>query len=354
MKILELYLWKVLIISIVLTWVSLVGLDSFFNYLRELKDTNADDQYGTLQALIYMAYRLPQSFYEFFPTATLIGAVMGLGQLAASSELVAMRAAGVSIRSIIFGTLKLGLLMAMLIFALGEWVTPLAEIQGKNFKLEKQEKNYAFSKAGSWFKEDDKKIHIDKTWNQDKFLGVSLYEYNQDRLKSITRAETAERKGDYWLLQDVMVRTFKPSAGIEVQHYDQLKVDRLVPSDILMLAATEAKHLSTQELSTFIKHQDQNDLSTTRLKQAYWKRFSIPLSILVMLIIAIPFTFGSQRSAGAGQRLFFGILIGITFFLFNRAASSIGVVYGFSPILSSFMPLIFFLGIGLFFLRRIR
>jgi len=349
MKILERYLWKTLILSIVLTWVSLVGLDSFFNYLRELKQTSNDNQYGTLQALLYMVYGLPRSFYEFFPTATLIGAVMGLGQLAASSELVAMRAAGISIKNIIFSTLKLGLVMALLIFALGEWVMPKAEIYAKGFKTEKQEKGPAITEQGAWFKEGDKIIHIDKAWNQDKFEGISIYQRNG----SMMHAETAQRQGERWLLNKVVIREFKEATFI-VKRYENLKVDRLVPADILDIASTDAKHLSTQELATFIEHQDENDLNTTRLEQAYWQRFSIPLSILVMLIIAIPFTFGSQRSAGAGQRLFFGILIGISFFLLNRAASNMGVVYGLSPILSAFMPLMFFLGIGLIFLRRIR
>ena len=349
MKILEQYLWKVLVMSILLTWVSLVGLDSFFNYLRELKQTQNQTQYGTLQALVYIGYMLPRSFYEFFPTATLIGAVMGLGQLAASSELVAMRAAGISIKNIIFSTLRLGLVMALLIFALGEWVLPQAEMTGTSFKMEKQEKGPALTKLGAWFKEGEQIIHIDKVWNQDKFLGIAIFESNQ----SMTHAESATRQGQRWLLHNVVVRELN-HPEIRLKRYKNLQVDRLVPPDILDITAVDSKHLSIQELSTFIEHQDKNSLNTTRLEQAYWQRFSIPLSILVMLIIAIPFTFGSQRSAGAGQRLFFGILIGISFFLLNRAASNMGVVYGFSPIFSAFMPLIFFLGIGLIFLRRIR
>ena len=202
MKILEQYLWKVLLMSILLTWVSLVGLDSFFNYLRELKQTQDDTQYGSLQALVYIGYMLPRSFYEFFPTATLIGAVMGLGQLAASSELVAMRAAGISIKNIIFSTLKLGLLMALLIFALGEWVLPKAEITGMSFKLEKQEKGPALTELGAWFKEGDQIIHIDKAWNKDKFLGISIFKTNQ----SMIHAESATRQEQGWLLHNAVVR----------------------------------------------------------------------------------------------------------------------------------------------------
>ena len=357
MKILESYLWKTLSISILLTWVSLVGLDTFFYYLRELNDTSPNTRYGSLQALLYIGYMLPRSLYDFFPTATLIGALMGLGQLAATSELIAMRAAGISIKNIMFSTLKLGVIMAIFIFAFGEWVAPKAEIMGKSFKIEKQQKGMAYTEAGAWNKEGNRHIHINKVWTKDKFSGVSTYQITSkngafEKLE-IIEAETAERQGDSWLLHNVTIRSPQDD-GIIVKHQDSLVINTLVSAKMLNATSVESKHLSAKELSTFIEHQDKNDLNTTRLEQAFWQRFSTPLATLVMLIIAMPFAFGSQRSAGAGQRLFLGILVGISFFLINQAMNNIGIVYGFSPILSAFMPLLMFLSFGLIMLKRIR
>ena len=357
MKLLEGYLWKTLVISILLTWVSLVGLNTFFNYLRELNDTSSNTRYGSLQALTYIAYMLPRGLYEFFPTATLIGALMGLGQLASSSELIAMRAAGFSIKNIMFSTLKLGLLMAVLIFLFGEWVVPKAELQGKSFKVEKQQKGMAYTEAGAWNKENNQHIHIDKVWAKDKFSGISIYQVDTDdegveRL-TIIEAETAEKQGDSWLLHNVTIRT--PSdEGISIERKKVYMVKALASPKMLSATSVESEHLSAKELSNYIKHQDENALNTTRLKQAFWQRFSTPLATLVMLIIAMPFAFGSQRSAGAGQLLFLGILVGISFFLINQAMSNMGIVYGFSPILSAFAPLLLFLSLGLILLRRIK
>ena len=73
-----------------------------------------------------------------------------------------------------------------------------------------------------------------------------------------------------------------------------------------------------------------------------------------MLIIAAPFVFGFQRNAGAGQRIFIGILIGIVFFLFNRILGNMGIVYGIPPLLAATLPLLLFLAGGLWMLRRVR
>ena len=73
-----------------------------------------------------------------------------------------------------------------------------------------------------------------------------------------------------------------------------------------------------------------------------------------MLIIAAPFVFNFQRNAGAGQRIFIGILIGISFFLINRLLGSMGLVYGLPPLLSATLPLLLFLLGGVWMLRKVR
>lgn len=355
MKILDIYLWKTLIVSILITWVALVSLDAFFSYLAELSETDPDSSYGSLQALSYIAYMIPRSLYEFFPTATLIGALMGLGQLSASSEFIAMHAAGISIKRIMLSVLKLGLVLAIAIFAFGEWLAPISELKAKSFKIAKQEKSVAYTQAGIWAKEKDNIVHIDNPWSKDKFSGISIYQIdaNKGKVTQITKAKDAIKVEEKWQLSDV---TVKPIHGgnIEIIHHKTLLIDSLVSEKFIDIASVEPEHLSARELTEFIDHQNENDLNTIRLEQAYWQHFSLPLSTLVMLIIAMPFAFGSQRSAGAGQRIFVGILIGIVFILINRAMSSMGIVYGFSPILSTFTPLLMFLGIGLVMLKRIR
>jgi lipopolysaccharide export system permease protein len=79
-----------------------------------------------------------------------------------------------------------------------------------------------------------------------------------------------------------------------------------------------------------------------------------PLGTLVMLLLSVPFVFGSRRSVGIGQRMFAGILHGTLFFLLNRLLAYVAVVYHVNPLLAAALPAVAFLVAGGVFLRRVR
>jgi len=196
MKILDRYLWKATLSGLIMAWIALVMLDSFFSFSDELKKTN--EMYSTLQASIYLIFTLPSKFYNFFPMSILIGALLGLGNLSANSEFVAMRAAGYSIRQIIFSVLKLGLLLALLVFLMGEWLVPAADLQARNFKAHLQNKNITLiGGAGLWVKEKESIIHIGKVLASDQLSDISIYKFKGDfsKLHSLKTIATAKYMG---------------------------------------------------------------------------------------------------------------------------------------------------------------
>jgi lipopolysaccharide export system permease protein len=359
MKILDWYLWKSTLQGLLVAWLALVMLDVFFAFISELKST--DDQYTSYKALIYLTYTLPARFYEFFPTATLIGSLLGLGNLAANSEFIAMRAAGYSIKNIIFSVLKLGILLTILAFVVGEWVVPASDLQARNYLAMLKNKNvYLVSEAGLWVKQKDSMIHIGKVWSQDKLSDVTIYRMKADRsgLDSMLKAESvvassvvASEKG--WQLNQVRKATFQEKQ-VAIETVQQINNADLLDPQILKIAAMKPEQLSGSALRKIIKHQQENALKSDKFELAYWKRFSVPLSTLVMLILAMPFLFGSQRSGGIGQRVFIGIVVGIAFFLLNRVLNELGIVYGITPFISAFLPLSIFLLMSLLVLQRIR
>jgi lipopolysaccharide export system permease protein len=354
MKILDWYLWKSTLQGLLVAWLALVMLDVFFAFINELKST--DDQYTSFKALIYLTYTLPARFYEFFPTATLVGSLLGLGNLAANSEFIAMRAAGFSIRDIIFSVLKLGVLLTILAFLVGEWVVPASDLQARNYLATLKNKNiYLVSEAGLWIKQKDSMIHIGKVWSQDKLSDVTIYRMKADRsgLDKIIKAESVTAVKNGWQLENVKETTLEEKR-VNTETIRQINNADLLDAEILKIAAMKPEQLSGSALRKVIKHQKENSLKSDKFELAYWKRFSVPISTLVMLILAMPFLFGSQRGGGTGQRVFIGIIVGISFFLLNRVLNELGIVYGITPIISAFLPLFIFLLISLLVLRRIR
>ena len=354
MSILDRYLWKATLSGFIMAWFALVTLIFFFSFIAETGKTNA--LYTTSQAFVYLIYTIPGLLYEHFPTSILIGALLGLGNLAANSEFTAMRAAGISIRQIIFSIVKLGLVLAFLIFIAGEWLVPATDLHARNFKAHLKNKNITLvGGAGLWIKEKNTIFHIGKVIKKEQLSDISIYSFEQNYsgLKSIKTVNSANFINNSWQLKDINTSIFKETS-IEKKHQDKELNTHFIDPQILDVATVDAEQLSTNALKKIIKHQKDNQLKTDKYELIYWKRYSVPLSALVMLIIAMPFLFGSNRGGGAGTRVFLGIIVGIAFFLANRAINELGIVYGFSPMLSAFAPSLLFLSVGLLALNRIR
>ena len=340
MNIIDRYLWKNALGGILMAWLALVLLDSFFALVNELEDTSSDNAYGTLQAVLYIVYTLPERFYEFFPTSILVGTLLGLGRLSANSEFTAMRAAGISIQQIAIATLQLGLFLAFITFALGEWIVPATDRYAVNFKAVQKNNNVTVTAdRGLWIKEKEEIIQIGKVLSNHHLADITMYRVSQDYtlLKSLTTIATAKYINNQWELQQVIIRSF----GNQVVKKEMIKkkyMPMLINPDILKVTVASPEQLSSIQLTKLIKHQEGNGLNTDKFKLAFWKHFSTPLSALVMLLLAIPFLFSSQRSGGVGQRLFIGIAVGIVFFLTNNVLNEVGIVYNFSPLMSAFSP----------------
>lgn len=353
-KILDRYIWSATLQGLFIAWIALVILDAFFAFIAESGKTNA--LYSTSQALIYLIYTLPGRFYEFFPTAMLIGTLLGLGNLAANSEFTAMRAAGISIKQIVFSVLKLGLLLAVAIFLMGEYLVPVTDLHARNFKAHLKNKNIVLvGGAGLWVKEKNTILHIGKIITRERLSDISIYTFKDDHtgLKSLITSTDAIAAKNGWNLKNVETMTFE-ARKVRKQRNKEIYKSDFLNSQILDVATIKPDQLSSNALSKIIDHQKNNNLKSNKYELIYWKRYSVPLSALVMLILAMPFLFGSSRSGGAGQRVFIGIVVGIVFYLANRSVNELGIVYGFSAVVSAFLPSLIFLGVGMFALSRIR
>jgi len=352
LKIIDRYIWTSTLQGLLMAWMALVILDVFFAFINEVGKTN--ELYSTAQAIVYLVYTLPGRFYEFFPTSILIGTLLGLGNLAANSEFTAMRAAGLSIRGIIFSVLKLGLLLAIGIFIVGEWLVPAADLQARNFKAHLKNKNIVLvGGAGLWIKEKQRIIHIGSVISRKQVSDISIYTFNHDHtgLKSLTTSTDATANDEGWNLNNIEKTLFAEKRIHKTKEESVFKKDFL-GADILDVATVSPNQLSSSALNKIIKHQKENNLKTGKYELIYWKRYSVPLSALVMLILAMPFLFGSARGGGAGQRVFIGIVVGILFFLTSRLINELGGVYGFSPFVSAFLPSLLFFGAGMFALTK--
>ena len=144
--------------AVALTWTVIVSLDAFRTFIIELNSVG-QGHYTLSKAAAYVLLTVPRRFYEMFGYAALIGALLGLGGLANSGELTALRAAGLS-KLRICASVVLGLgLLTLAVALLGETLGPYGEHKAQALQIAAQAKDVALARGGAlWARDGDSVI----------------------------------------------------------------------------------------------------------------------------------------------------------------------------------------------------
>jgi lipopolysaccharide export system permease protein len=331
----------------------LVALDAVFAMIGELGDVGRGS-YGLWEALAYVLLTLPRRIYEMVPTAALLGSLLWLGNLAANSELTAMRAASVTLRRLVFWVMQGGLIVVLGMVALGEFVAPGAEARGQNLKTFAFDERLTVSRIGLWARDGNRIIHADAVLPGKRLGDVRVIEMGPDgQVTSIAKARLASLRDGEWVLSEVLSSQLSES-GVRAESLAEKRVDRLLAPEYLGVLVVEPRQMAALDLFSYITYLRENRLDSTPYEVAFWQRLTMPASTWVMLLLAIPFLFGRQREGGAGRRLFVGVLLGVSFVLVMRVMTHMGMVYELPPWLAASAPLWLFLAIALIALSRTR
>ncbi len=353
MKIIDRYLARAVIGGSVVTLAVLLPLIAFFMLADEM-DAVKDEGYQLGDAMLYVALALPRFAYQLFPIATLIGALVGLGSLASSSQLVAMRAAGVSIARIVGASMLGGLLLAVVAVAVGEGLAPISDQEGLRMKSEALSGQVTLATPyGFWARDGRTFVNIRQILPGADLRDISIYEIDEDRHLTIaTSAARARFVSSGWVLEDVARSRISPE-GVEVEHLPrEAWVSRISPS-LLEVVAVQPQMLPIWGLHRYIRYMQANDQDAGSYEVAFWGKVVQPFLILAMIFVSIPLLLGSSRTSGTGVRIFIGILAGIAFYLISRTFSYLSLLYGLSPVVAAFTPPLLFLAAALLVLRRV-
>jgi len=353
LRILDRYLAGAVIRGSLVTLAVLLPLIAFFMLADEM-DLVKGQGYSLSDALAFVSLSLPRYAYQLFPIATLIGALVGLGSLASGSELVAMRAAGVSIGRIVGAALLGGLLLAVLAVAVGEGVAPIAEQEGQRLRAQALSGEVTLATPhGFWARDGANFVNIREILPGADLRDISIYELDAQRhLTQATHAERASYVDGAWVLRNVARSRISPE-GVAVDRLEREDwTSRLSPS-LLEVVVVKPQMLPIWGLYQYIQYMHDNGQDAGAYEVAFWAKVVQPLLILAMIFVAIPILLGSSRTSGTGVRIFLGILVGIVFYLISRTFSYLSLLFGLSPVISAFAPPLFFLIAALWVLRRV-
>lgn len=339
-KLIDRYIFVHVVTGTLLVLFVLVSLNAFLELLDQLEDVGKHN-FGSLQAITYVFYTLPGRVYESLPTATLVGTLVGLGTLASSSQITAMRAAGMSVMDFIFSTFKSGMVLALIAFVIGEWVSPRSWQVAEEMRAAALSEQLSVNRRGGlWLRDQDRFVHAKSVMDDYHLKGITIYTFKERVLTGIIAATAAEKTDQGWVLIDAN-ETLIESDNVVTKTRGRINRGELVPEGMLDVLRVGPEEMSGRDLYQYIKYMNANDLDASNYQLAFLNRFIHPFNILVMMFIAVPFLFSHQRGGGAGQRLFVGVVLGISFFLLNLLFNQLGVVYGVPVLLSALcVPLV--------------
>lgn len=346
MRILNRYLAREVFLGTALVLAGLVLLFGVFDLIHELNDLGKG-RYHLTQMFVFVLLAAPGHAYELFPIAVLMGTIFGLGQLAANSEITVMLTAGMSRGRLALATLRAGLWLVVLAFALGEGLMPFTEQFAQKWRLAAMD-NFVTSqfRSGFWVKDHGNFVNVRELLPDNSLKDVRIYEFGNDRrLTSISYAQKAVYDRDnHWNLLDVEHTHLGDKVAIDHQS-KELWDSTLTPS-MLSTLVMEPEQMSAWNLFSYIHHLRDNSQKTVRFEIAQWSKLLYPFSLLVMIMLALPFAMRKPRAGGVGMRVMAGIGLGLTFYLVNRLFAYLGQLNDWNPIVSTLFPALLFLGIS--------
>ncbi|MDN5566770.1 MAG: LPS export ABC transporter permease LptG [Psychrobacter sp.] len=394
LKVLSRYVKKNALLAIIAAILGLWALQIVFSYLAELDSLT--DSYTMSEALKYILYRSPYFLEEFIPTGALLGAVIGLGLLANKSELVVMRAAGISVYRIVGWVLQPALVFVLLALAINQFVLPASNQLAHEINSDERDvsittvrgywtvqpsftttnvgddaNNNAGNDSGSAQSNGSDILYISYADVQGNIGEVKRWHLDNDgNLETAIRAEGGKYTGR------VAIDADEKSSAQSAQYRYEWQLDNMTtlsinqgfeasqaksPSDTLSLPfAPESVYLLTREAEDlsltqlydhrqFMRGQGQRSLTH---ELAFWQKLLSPLSILSLVIVACSFVFGSLRTHSLGLRIVVALLFGLLFSYLQDLVGFVSLATGFSPMLMVILPIIASTLLGFYLLKR--
>lgn len=363
----ERYLAKQIYVAFGFILFALVALFLFFDILSELGSVQGG--YTLPLALLHVLLKAPSRVSEIIPIAGLIGSIYVFAMLASQSEFTILRIAGLDVKRGLLTLTKISLPLVVFTLITSEWVGPYAEAKSEQIRMKALGSSYSSQfRTGVWVKdrlrdEDGsgpvrlgvRYVNVGKVDKDNVISNIRMYEFNDTyQLLSIRSATSGQfDETGIWVLNDVIETRFKQTKqtdplnavfSAQSSRYPMLTLKSEVTPQILSVLLMSPEKMSIVSLGRFISHLRDNKQDAQRHAIAFWKKVVYPFTIFVMLALALPFAYLKVRAGSVGIKVFGGIMLGMSFQLFNSLFSNVGLLGSWPALVTALTPpLLYFL-----------
>ncbi|MDF0489836.1 LPS export ABC transporter permease LptG [Sphingomonas sp. H39-1-10] len=303
---------------------------------------------GDAQIWHYVGLRVPQIISTFLPYSVLLGAIITLTTLNQNSEVIALKASGLSAHQILAPLIVASFGVALLSFSFNDRIVARATATLDQW----QKVNYGplpidrGDRSDVWVRDGDDLIQVDQIKGRGDAAilgGVTLFDREGGSLSTITKAPHGKREGDGWRIWPA---TRFDLAADKVTQAGSIVIGRGVRPDQFSLSSVDADGLSFSDLRSAIADLAAAGRPTASLEGTLWHKLSGPLSAMLMPLLGAVAAFGIARSGKLFIRAVIGMGLGFLYFVADNFALAMGNLGAYPPFLAAWGAFLLFLMIG--------
>lgn len=303
---------------------------------------------GDAEIWRYLTLRVPEIIARFLPFSVLLGTIITLSTMNQNSEIVALKASGLSAHQVLAPLVIASLGVAAVSFAFNDRVVSRATATLNHW----QAVEYAAvpldhgDRADVWVRDGDDLIQVDQIIGRGaaaRLTGVTLFDRTGGNLVAIVSATAGRRAGEAW---QVGPGTRFDVASGKLTRFATATIAAGVRPDQFTLATVEADGLSFGALRTAIGELKAGGRPTKALEGALWHKLSGPISAILMPLLGAVAAFGLARSGKVYVRAVIGMSLGFAYFVADNFALAMGNLGAYPPFLAAWAPFLLFFMIG--------
>ena len=340
------------LLMLVFTFFDLVG-DILRNHIR----------LATVGA--YLVNLTPDMLYQIAPLAVLIATLVTFGVLNRNSEIIAMKATGISLYRLVVPIVSISAVLAISLFLFDQYYLPQANrrqealrntIKGRPAQtVTHPEHNWIF---GQPHPGEPGRIFYYQFFDPDRkeFANLSVFEFDPSTF-SLTRRIFATRvyrdadRGE-WRFEKGWVRDMNGAETLAFREFRQTTFSEIHEDPGYFTKENlQSQEMNFGQLDDYIRDLSQSGFDTTRLRVALWHKLAYPLIAVVMAVLAIPFALSMGRR-GSLTAIAVAIGVGLAYFVVRGTFEAMGNVNYLPAALAAWSSDILFALVGGYLLLR--
>ena len=328
----------------------------FIDYLSKM-DRWLNSELSLLGAFGYVLLKVPFMFVQLTPASILLATIIVFGLMNKNNELLAVRSSGISVYFLIKPALLAGVILAALMFFLGETIIPVSMAKANFIKYNviKKKKNYFSARARKdiWIKSENKLIHINfYDPVQQSVADITITSLRKNfSIESRIDAKKGYFKQGEWLFENIIEQTHAENVvDYDVKLYDKKKIPLAFKPEDLEEVSKKSEEMSFFELKKYVTKVEEEGYDATTYLVDLNGKIAFPFICIIMVLVGAATGMRSFVKANIPVAIAIGVVISFMYWIMYGFCMSLGYGTILPPIISAWAANLFFLCFGILYL----